>query len=67
MDENIMLYNVVGKDDLEGTVFARCTTRKKAENAQALIEKEGFEDMLEIVRDEIPLDTVSIGDEFVRV
>ena len=56
----IKLYNVIGKDDLEGTVFCRCTTYEKAKIAKTMLEEEGFEDILDIVQDEIPIDVIEI-------
>lgn len=64
---NTKLYNVVGIDDLEGTIFARCTSLAKAVKAQALLEKEGFENMLDIVQDEIPIDVIEIGGELIEL
>lgn len=61
------LFNVVGTDDLEGTTFARCTTYKKAQKAKELLEAEGFEDMLDIVKDNLPIDTIKIGDKLIRL
>ena len=61
------LFNVVGMDDLEGTVFARCTTYEKAQKAMELCEAEGFEDMLDIVQDEMPIDVIEIGGELVEL
>lgn len=60
------LFSVVGTDDLEGTVFVRCTTYGKAQNAKEFLEIEGFdEDMLEIIQDEILLDAIEIGGVFI--
>lgn len=64
---DIRLFNVVGMDDLEGTVFARCTTYRKAQKAKELLESEGFEDMLDIVQDEIPIDVIEIGGELIEI
>ena len=61
------LYNVIGLNDLEGTVFARCTTLAKAVIAQSILEKEGFEDMLDIVQDEMPIDVIEIGGELIEL
>lgn len=61
------LFNVVGMDDLEGTVFARCTTLAKAVIAQDKLEKEGFKGMLDIVQDEIPIDVIEIGGELIEL
>ena len=57
----IKLYSVIGKDDLEGTVFCRCTTYEKAKIAKTMLEEDGwFEDILDIVQDEIPIDVIEI-------
>ena len=61
------LLNVVGMDDLEGTVFARCTTYDKAKRAMELLEAEGFEDMLDIVQDEMPVDMIEISGELIEL
>lgn len=61
------LFNVVGMDDLEGTVFTRCTTYEKAQKAKELIEAEGFEDMLDIVQDEMPIDVIEIDGELIEL
>ena len=64
---NERLFNVVGMDDLEGTVFVRCTTYEKANKAKELLEAEGFEDMLDIVQDEMPIDVIEIGGELIEL
>lgn len=61
------LFNVVGMDDLEGTVFARCTTYEKAQKAKELLEAEGFEDMLDIVQDEMPVDVIEIDGKYIEL
>ena len=61
------LFNVIGMDDFDGTVFARCTTLAKAVIAKDMLEKEGFEDMLDIVQDEIPIDVIEIGGELIEL
>ena len=61
------LFNVIGMDDLEGTVFARCTTYEKAQKAKELLEKEGFEDLLDIVQDEMSIDVIEIGGELIEL
>lgn len=63
----IKLFNVVGLDDLEGTVFVRCTTYEKAQKAIKLLEAEGFEDMLDIVQDEMPADVIKIGGNLIEL
>lgn len=64
---NERLFNVVGMDDLEGTVFARCTTYEKANKVKKLLEAEGFEDILNIAQDEIPIDVIEIGGELIKL
>ena len=64
---DMRLFNVVGMDDLEGTVFARCTTYEKAQKTKKLLEAEGFEDILDIVQDEIPVDVIEIGGELIEL
>lgn len=54
------LFNVVGIDDMEGTVFCRCTTLEKANKAKALLEEQGWENVLEVVQDDMPIDVVNI-------
>lgn len=63
----IRLFNVIGLDDLEGTVFTRCTTYEKAQKAKELLEAEGFEDVLDIVQDEIPINAIKIGRELIEL
>lgn len=55
------LFNVIGMDDLEGTTFARCTTYDKAQKAKELLEANGFENILDITQDELPIDVIEIG------
>ena len=61
------LYNVVGMDDLEDLTFARCTTMLKAERAKTMLEDEGFECMVRIVKDEIDVDTVEIDGQIIEL
>ena len=61
------LFNIVGMDDLEGTVFARCTTYEKANKVKKLLEEEGFEDMVDIVKDEIAIDVIEIGGKLIEL
>lgn len=63
----IKLYNVEGIDDLEGIIFARCTTKEKAKIAKKKLENEGFEDMLDIIQDEIPIDTIEIEGKLIEL
>lgn len=66
-DKNKCLYNVIGIDDLEGTTFARCTTFDKSVAAKEIIENEGFEDMVEIVQDEMAVDVIEINGELINL
>ena len=61
------LFNVVGIDDLEGTTFVRCTTYEKAQKAKELLEAEGFEDVIDIVQDEMPIDVIEIGGKLIEL
>ena len=61
------LFNVIGIDDLEGTVFARCTTYKKALKAKEFLEQEGFEGMIDIVQDEIAVDVIEIDSQLLEL
>ena len=61
------LYNVIGIDDLEGMVFCRCTTYEKAKTAKKMLEEEGFEDVLDIFQDEIPIDVVEIDGKMISL
>lgn len=65
--KEMRLFNVVGIDDLEGTVFVRCTTYEKAQKAKELLEAEGFEDVLDIVQDKIPIDVIEIDGELISL
>ena len=64
---NKNLYNVIGLDDLEGMVFARCTTFEKAQKAKELTGANGFEGMLDIVQDETPVDVIEIGGKLIEL
>ena len=64
---NERLFNVIGIDDLEGTTFARCTTYEKAQKVKELLEEEGFEDILDIVQDELPIDVIEIGGKLIKL
>lgn len=61
------LYNVIGIDDLEGTTFARCTTYEKAQEAKKILEAEGFENILDIVQDEIPVDVIEVDSQLLEL
>ena len=61
------LYNVIGVDDLEGAMFASCTTLEKAKIAKKKLENEGFEDALDIVQDVLLIDAVEIDGELIEL
>lgn len=61
------LYNVVGRDDYEGTTFARCTTFEKAQEAKEILEAAGFENVIAIVQDEIPVDVIDIDAQLLEL
>ena len=61
------LFNVIGIDSLDGTVFARCTTYEKAVKAKELLEQEGFEGMIDIVQDEIPIDAIEVDSQMLEL
>lgn len=63
----IKLFNVVGTDDLVGITFARCTTYEKAKKAKELIESVGFEDMLDIEKDELSVDMIEIDGKIIEL
>lgn len=67
--ENIMtkLYKVVGMYELEDCTFASCTTYDKAKKALKIVEQNGFEDMVEIVQDAIPVDAVVIDEKIIEL
>lgn len=63
----MILYNIVGIDDLEGVTFARCTTEAKAKKAMRLLTQNGFEDEVEIRKDNMPLDSIEINDQRINL
>lgn len=64
---NERIFEVVGIDDLEGLVFARCTTHEKALKAKTLLEAEGLEDMLDIVPIQMLVDVVEIDGKLIEL
>lgn len=63
----IQIWKVVGVDDLEGSVFAQCSTEEKANKAMQLLENEGFEDMLRVEQSSLIIDQIIIGDKLVQL
>ena len=60
-ETGISIWEVVGIDDLEGTTFAQCTCKENAEKALDLLERQGFEDVLEIRESNLLLDKIELG------
>lgn len=54
------IYEVVGINDLEGMIFAVCTSVDKAIEAEKLLKAQGFED-IEIKKSNLNLDEIKIG------
>ena len=61
------LFNVIGLDDFDGVTFAECTTYEKAKKAKEILEAEGFEDILDIVQSEIPVDMIELDGELIEL
>lgn len=59
----MQIWEVNGIDDLEGTCFAQCSTKEKAEKAIQILEENGFEDMLEVEQSSLRLDQLLIEDK----
>ena len=63
-----VLYEVVGLDDLEGTVFAHCTSDQLAEEALSkLVDAEWDEDMLTIRKSNLAVNTIVLDDEVIHL
>jgi hypothetical protein len=65
--DGIQIWEVVGVDDLEGSVFAQCSTEEKANKAMQLLENEGFEDMLRVEQSSLRIDQIIIGDKLIQL
>lgn len=63
----IQIWEVNGTGEFDGICFAQCSTKKNALKAMHILEENGFEDMLEIKRNNLRLDQLVIGDEVVRL
>ena len=63
----MQIWEVNGIDDLEGTVFAQCSTKEKAEKAMELLEKEGFEGMLVVEQSGLRFDQLLIGEKLIQL
>lgn len=60
-ETGISIWEVVGIDDLEGNTFAQCTCKENAEKALDLLERQGFEDVLEVRESNLLLDKIELG------
>lgn len=63
----MQIWEVNGIDDLEGTCFAQCSTKEKAEKAMQILEENGFEDMLEVEQSNLRLDQLFIEDKLIQL
>lgn len=61
------IWEVNGIDDLEGTCFAQCSTKEKAEKAMRILEENGFEDMLVVKQSSLRLDQLLIEDKLIQL
>lgn len=59
------IWEVAGIDDLEGTVFAQCTTEENAKKALGLLEQNGFENMLVVRESNLEIDRIEFGGKMV--
>ena len=59
--EKTKLWIVMGINDMEGMIFAFCTTRQKAEKAVKLLEPEGLENMLTIKQAQLEINNVCLN------
>lgn len=60
-------FEVVGMYDMEGMVFARCTTYEKAKKAMRILNKEGFGYRLDIVEVNTSIDTIEIDGKLIEL
>ena len=63
----MQIWEVNGIDDLEGTCFAQCSTKEKAEKAIQILQKNGFEDMLMVEQSSLRLDELLIEDKMIQL
>lgn len=61
------IWEVNGIDDLEGTCFAQCSSKEKAEKAMQILEKNGFENMLIVEQSSLRLDQLLIEDKLIQL
>ena len=63
VDPVVETYCVRGIDEMDGLIFAKCSTKDKAEHAKKLLEDAGFVDCLEIMKSTLTLDKIVIDDK----
>lgn len=62
------IWCVEGIDNFEGNTFCFCSSEEKAIKAKELLEElAGFENILEVKKSNLELDTVMIGGEKISV
>lgn len=59
------IWMVIGIDDLEGTIFAQCSTEEAAKRAKVLLETNGLEGMLKVEHSNLLLDSVVLNGKLV--
>ena len=65
--DGMQIWEVVGIDDLEGSVFAQCSTEEKANKAIKLLENECLENMLVGKQRILIFDQIMIVDKFIQL
>ena len=55
------LWIVMGINDMEGMIYAFCTTRQKAEKAVKLLEPEGLDNMLTLKQAQLEINNVCLN------
>lgn len=63
----IQIWEVNGIDDLEGTCFAQCSTKEKAEKAMRILKENGFGDILVVKQNSLRLDQLLIEDRLIQL
>lgn len=63
----MQIWEVNGIDDLEGTCFAQCSTKEKAEKAMRILKENGFGDILVVKQNSLRLDQLLIEDRLIQL
>lgn len=63
----IQIWEVNGIDDLEGTCFAQCSTKEKAEKAMRILKENGFGDILVVKQSNLRLDQLLIENKLIQL